>query len=192
MQIRACFGASDTLINEMVIFLSLSYSRPLINHWLYQKSYLCTSFFKLTYFDIMIEPLTEGSLTFLFLVSPRDDSQNRGELTGSKITYHQQFSYCGKPHCRRCREGIGHRPYWYAYQTVNGRTIRTYIGKHPPSEMQGALAPAEDARDSAIAQDFAGAAVGLYVLGQFRLEYRNHQRRGHPVADQSLQHAAVR
>src|SRR5216683_7224971 len=80
----------------------------------------------------MIEPLTEGSLTFLFLVSPRDDSQNRGEMTGSKITYHQQVSYCGKPHCRRCRDGIGHGPYWYAYQTVHGRTVRTYIGKSLP------------------------------------------------------------
>src|SRR5216683_899721 len=140
----------------------------------------------------MIEPLTEGSLTFLFLVSPRDDSQNRGEMTGSKITYHQQVSYCGKPHCRRCREGIGHGPYWYAYQTVNGRTIRTYIGKHPPSEMQGALAAAEDARDSAIAPDFAGAAVRLYVLGQFRLEYRNEQQQWQPVTDTSLQHQRVR
>src|SRR5690348_11634749 len=51
----------------------------------------------------------------------------------SKITYHQQVSYCGKLRCRRCREGIGHGPYWYAYQTVNGRTIRTYIGKNLPS-----------------------------------------------------------
>src|SRR5712692_11976553 len=140
----------------------------------------------------MIEPLTEGSLTFLFLVSPRDDSQNRGEMTGSKITYHQQVSYCGKPHCRRCREGIGHGPYWYAYQTVNGRTIRTYIGKHPPSEMQGALAAAEDEIDSAIAPDFAWAAVRLYVLGQFRLEYRNEQQQWQPVTDTSLQHQRVR
>ena len=146
----------------------------------------------MTYFDIMIGPLTEGSLTFLFLVSPRDDSQNRGEMTGSKITYHQQVSYCGKPHCRRCREGIGHGPYWYAYQTVNGRTIRTYIGKHPPSEMQGALAAAEEARDSASAPDFAGAAVRLYVLGQFRLEYRNEQQQWQPVTDTSLQHQRVR
>jgi len=113
-------------------------------------------------------------------------------MTGSKITYHQQVSYCGKPHCRRCREGIGHGPYWYAYQTVNGRTIRTYIGKHPPSEMQGALAAAEDARDSAIAPDFAGAAVRLYVLGQFRLEYRNEQQQWQPVTDTSLQHQRVR
>src|SRR5260370_16517036 len=109
-------------------------------------------------------------------------------MNGSRNSNQQQVSYCGKPHCRRCREGIGNGPYWYAYQTVNGRTIRTYIGKHPPSEMQGALAAAEDARDSAIAPDFAGAAVRLYVLGQFRLEYRNEQQQWQPVTDTSLQH----
>src|SRR5260370_6891181 len=54
----------------------------------------------------------------------------------SKITYHQQVSYCGKPRCRRCREGTGHGPYWYAYQTVNGRTVRTYVGKQLPTELQ--------------------------------------------------------
>src|SRR5258708_26204240 len=113
----------------------------------------------------MIEPFTEGSLTFLFLVSPRDDSQNRGEMTGSKITYHQQVSYCGKPRCRRCREGIGHGPYWYAYQTVNGRTVRTYVGKEPPAEMQPR--PAETAISNVT--ELPTTLVRLYVLGQFRL-----------------------
>ncbi len=53
------------------------------------------------------------------------------------VTYHQQVSYCGKPRCRKCREGVGHGPYWYAYRTENGRTIRTYIGKELPPELQG-------------------------------------------------------
>src|SRR6266568_3110084 len=44
-----------------------------------------------------------------------------------KVTYHQQVSYCGKPRCHKCRDGVGHGPYWYAYTTVNGRTTRTYI-----------------------------------------------------------------
>ncbi|GAC1423053.1 MAG: hypothetical protein NVS4B1_14010 [Ktedonobacteraceae bacterium] len=52
----------------------------------------------------------------------------------SKITYHQQMSYCGKARCGKCRTGIGHGPYWYAYQTVNGRVKRTYIGKELPPE----------------------------------------------------------
>src|SRR5258707_1302161 len=114
-------------------------------------------------------------------------------MTGSsKITYHQQVSYCGKPHCRRCREGLGHGPYWYAYQTVSGRTIRTYVGKHLPAGMQGALGVVEEARDTASAQDLAGAVVRLYVLGQFRLEYKNEQRQWQPVTDTTLQHQRVR
>ncbi len=52
----------------------------------------------------------------------------------SKITYHQQMSYCGKARCGKCRTGIGHGPYWYAYQTINGRVKRTYIGKELPAE----------------------------------------------------------
>jgi len=110
-------------------------------------------------------------------------------MNGSKITYHQQVSYCGKPNCRRCREGIGHGPYWYAYQTVNGRTIRTYIGKHPPPEMRGAI---EEARGSLTAPDLAGVVVRLYVLGQFRLEYRNEKQQWQPATDAAMQHQRVR
>ncbi len=53
----------------------------------------------------------------------------------SKITYHQQMSYCGKARCRKCRDGAGHGPYWYAYQMVNGRMKRTYVGKDLPPEV---------------------------------------------------------
>src|SRR5436305_1837573 len=51
-----------------------------------------------------------------------------------KVTYHQQVSYCGKPRCRKCREGTGHGPYWYAYKTVDGRSTRSYVGKTLPPE----------------------------------------------------------
>jgi len=108
-------------------------------------------------------------------------------MNGGKITYHQQVSYCGKPHCRRCREGIGHGPYWYAYQTVNGRTIRTYVGKNLPAEMQ----VAHETREPPKAQDLGGSLVRLYVLGQFRLEYRNEQQ-WQPVTDAAMQHQRVR
>src|SRR5579883_2621254 len=86
----------------------------------------------------------------------------------SKITYHQQVSYCGKPRCRRCREGIGHGPYWYAYQTVNGRTVRTYIGKDAPAEVLAAQGETGGA-----SQEFANTLLRLHVLGQFRLEQRS-------------------
>lgn len=51
----------------------------------------------------------------------------------NKITYRQQFTRCGKQRCRKCREGPGHGPYWYAYWSENGRTVSKYIGIHPPS-----------------------------------------------------------
>src|SRR5579884_134852 len=51
-----------------------------------------------------------------------------------KVTYRQHVSFCGKPKCRKCRDGIGHGPYWYAYQVIDGHTVRRYIGKHLPAE----------------------------------------------------------
>ncbi|TMD47535.1 MAG: hypothetical protein E6I93_14235 [Chloroflexi bacterium] len=110
----------------------------------------------------------------------------------SKITYHQQVSYCGKPRCRRCREGIGHGPYWYAYQTINGRTVRTYVGKQPPAEAQG-IGVGEDTREAGAA-DLTDVTVRLYVLGQFTLERRDRQsgQRWQTVADASMQHSRVR
>lgn len=57
-------------------------------------------------------------------------------MEGKTITYRQQKSFCNKPSCRKCREGSGHGPYWYAYQVVNGRTMRTYIGKVLPPNAQ--------------------------------------------------------
>ena len=52
-----------------------------------------------------------------------------------KITYRQQYTRCGKERCRKCKEGAGHGPYWYAYWSENGRTISKYIGINPPAEL---------------------------------------------------------
>ncbi|HET8845209.1 MAG TPA: DUF6788 family protein, partial [Ktedonobacteraceae bacterium] len=60
-----------------------------------------------------------------------------------KVTYRQQYTRCGKQRCRKCKEGAGHGPYWYAYWSENGRTISKYIGIHPPDEV------ANDAKSSA-------------------------------------------
>jgi tetratricopeptide (TPR) repeat protein len=57
-------------------------------------------------------------------------------MMNGKVTYRQHVSFCGKPGCRKCREGVGHGPYWYAYQTVDGRTVRTYIGKQLPPDVR--------------------------------------------------------
>jgi len=54
----------------------------------------------------------------------------------NKVTYRQQFTRCGKERCRKCKEGPGHGPYWYAYWSVNGRTVSKYIGIHPPENVE--------------------------------------------------------
>lgn len=53
-----------------------------------------------------------------------------------KVTYRQQYTRCGKERCRKCKEGTGHGPYWYAYWSENGRTISKYIGSRSPTEME--------------------------------------------------------
>ena len=110
-----------------------------------------------------------------------------------KITYHQQVSYCGKPRCKRCREGIGHGPYWYAYQTVDGRTTRSYVGKHLPPDV--ATTMLGDQQSSATqASERGKSVIRVYTLGQFRLERRSpHDAlEWQTVTDPSWQHQRVR
>ncbi len=134
----------------------------------------------------------------------------------SKVTYHQQVTYCGKPRCRRCREGIGHGPYWYAYQTVDGQTIRTYIGKNLPTDAQAAIdaaststggstlpsklsssssssSPLASLRPSSPA-DPGAAALSISTLGQFRLERHSQpgRRSRHDSSDTNWQQRSVR
>ncbi|GLV54519.1 hypothetical protein KDH_13660 [Dictyobacter sp. S3.2.2.5] len=111
----------------------------------------------------------------------------------TKITYHQQVSYCGKPRCKRCREGVGHGPYWYAYQTVEGRTTRTYIGKHLPPEAEATMLGNQQPA-TAQTNEKDQAVIRIYTLGQFRLERRDprdHQD-WQTVKDASWQHQRVR
>jgi len=58
------------------------------------------------------------------------------EKMDDQVTYRQQVNFCGKSNCRTCQQGIGHGPYWYSYQVVDGRTVRTYIGKNLPPGVQ--------------------------------------------------------
>lgn len=83
-----------------------------------------------------------------------------------KVTYRQQVSYCGKASCKRCCTGTGHGPYWYAYRVVDGRTVRTYVGKSLPPDAQAEVSP------PATGTVLASAPLRLYVLGQLRLERR--------------------
>src|SRR6266487_2519961 len=94
----------------------------------------------------------------------------------SKVTYRQQYTRCGKQRCRKCREGDGHGPYWYAYWSEKGRTISKYIGSHLPADVaqqsqgeDGARAPL-----SGIAtQELPSPILRLYLLGQFCVERKN-------------------
>lgn len=109
----------------------------------------------------------------------------------SKITYHQQVSYCGKERCRKCRAGIGHGPYWYAYQIVKGRTVRTYVGKNPPPELENQRKPVH----SGAASGPVGTALRLYTLGRVRMEKAIEGSDGpiwEPVIEPLLQHQRVR
>ena len=100
----------------------------------------------------------------------------------NKTTYHQQVTYCGKSRCRKCREGIGHGPYWYAYQIVNGQTTRTYIGKHLPPEVLATMEvepantgePAMPGNISTSTPVVDAPLLRAFTLGQFRLERSSH------------------
>lgn len=60
----------------------------------------------------------------------------------SKVTYRQQYTRCGKQRCRKCKEGPGHGPYWYAFYSEGGRTVSKYIGIHAPAELDSAKSSA--------------------------------------------------
>jgi len=55
------------------------------------------------------------------------------KLMNNKVTYRQQFTRCGKQRCRKCKEGTGHGPYWYAYWREGSRLRSGYIGKVQPT-----------------------------------------------------------
>lgn len=60
----------------------------------------------------------------------------------TQVGYRLQTAYCGKASCKKCRAGEGHGPYWYAYQQINGQSVRRYIGKALPTEVESAQAVA--------------------------------------------------
>jgi DNA-binding SARP family transcriptional activator/tetratricopeptide (TPR) repeat protein len=93
----------------------------------------------------------------------------------NKVTYRQQFTRCGKERCRKCREGEGHGPYWYAYWSEKGRTVSKYVGIQLPAhkEAMHRQADEKDQVHSITVQSAAGPFLRVYLLGQFRMERRN-------------------
>src|SRR5881275_1702820 len=85
------------------------------------------------------------------MATGRDIREGDGEKMDDKVTYRQQVNFCGKPRCRKCREGIGHGPYWFAYRiTPEGRTVRTYIGKQLPPDIVSPSATSDPSTPSAV------------------------------------------
>ncbi len=96
-------------------------------------------------------------------------------MSGHEVTYHQQMSFCGKPQCHKCRDGKGHGPYWYAYRTVDGKTTRTYVGKHLPADVHASLQASARVQQHPLlpSPGEQSASIRIYTLGQFRLERRD-------------------
>lgn len=96
----------------------------------------------------------------------------------SKISYRQQFTRCGKQRCRKCREGEGHGPYWYAYWSEKGRTVSKYIGVHPPADIETSPDNQDETQQTINGTTNSHTAANsqpvlrIYVLGQFRVERR--------------------
>ncbi|HLG60735.1 MAG TPA: DUF6788 family protein [Ktedonosporobacter sp.] len=94
----------------------------------------------------------------------------------SKITYRQQYTRCGKQRCRKCREGAGHGPYWYAYWSEKGRTVSKYIGSRLPEHIEAARQSSEEIEKehtltvAKVDPNSSSPLLRVYLLGQFRIE----------------------
>ena len=105
----------------------------------------------------------------------------------NKITYRQQYTRCGKERCRKCRDGAGHGPYWYAYWSEKGRTVSKYIGIHLPLDAEESIsqhlhtqeiqiAAGEPAHEITSAEFVpTSSELRVYLLGQFRVERNSEQ-----------------
>ncbi len=83
------------------------------------------------------------------------------------VTYRQQVNFCGKSRCRKCRDGIGHGPYWYAFHvTTDGRKERVYIGKNLPPDVVNAEKPVESYGEIETLDRLLAADAGNEVILQ--------------------------
>ncbi|HEV7235932.1 MAG TPA: DUF6788 family protein [Ktedonobacteraceae bacterium] len=101
-----------------------------------------------------------------------------------KVTYRQQHTRCGKERCRKCKEGAGHGPYWYAYWSEAGRTVSKYVGIHLPTDVEIDRQRTKKIEDGDVAVtvnsnmeaeqelplQLPGQGLRIYVLGQFRVD----------------------
>jgi DNA-binding SARP family transcriptional activator len=107
----------------------------------------------------------------------------------NKVTYRQQYTRCGKERCRKCKEGSGHGPYWYAYWSEKGRTVSKYIGVQLPEQLATSSNIEDDQEQSETSTSIHSQntpILRIHLLGQFRIE---HYNRGEwQVADSRTSH----
>ncbi len=97
-----------------------------------------------------------------------------------RVSYRQQFTRCGKQRCRKCQDGEGHGPYWYAYWSENGHTVSKYIGIRLPPDVEPlsqTLRQDEQYRSGTepahrLPSTPAAPLLRIYLLGQFYVERR--------------------
>lgn len=89
-------------------------------------------------------------------------------MASGEIIYHQQRKFCGKSRCRKCREGIGHGPYWFATHLVNGKKVQVYLGRRLPPGVQAAQPPPIQMTDTipASSPSLAKPEAGLTQRGR--------------------------
>jgi DNA-binding SARP family transcriptional activator len=104
-----------------------------------------------------------------------------------RVVYRQQFTRCGKARCRKCNEGEGHGPYWYAYWNENGRTKTKYIGVRLPPGLDAQQGHSE----GEAVHHRPTPILRVYLLGQFRVEYRDGNAWS-VVDNRTWQHRRVR
>ncbi|HVA89243.1 MAG TPA: BTAD domain-containing putative transcriptional regulator, partial [Chloroflexota bacterium] len=89
------------------------------------------------------------------------------------ITYQRKYTRCHKPTCRRCAEGPGHGPYWYAFWWEDGRTHSRYLGKVAPAATEGTTPLASLSLDTVPVPDqgiMAPPSLRVITLGRFAVE----------------------
>src|SRR5437016_6180176 len=105
-----------------------------------------------------------------------DAKSKQASTMKGKITYRQQYTRCGKERCRKCREGEGHGPYWYAYWSEKGRTVSKYVGRQLPLRSEATHQQSgeqeKDQVHTLTVPSPAGPLLRVYLLGQLRVERR--------------------
>lgn len=65
----------------------------------------------------------------------KEKLQKTGERKPT-LTYRQEWTRCNNERCKKCKESLGHGPYWYAYWREGTRVRKKYVGKELGPELR--------------------------------------------------------